>query len=259
MPVTPSTIPARSVTAPDVVGPGAPLPRPTHAESMLSYLLLHGPKNTDKTPQWLEGVVRSGSPLNMVVVAADVRSSTRAMDEAIDMLEFAKSLSSVCDLASTHVRGRGGWFDRFTGDGFLAYWMVDGNDYVPALDAALSFTRLYQSFFRTVVLPEVRKNTRNFPSGFGLSFGIDAGPAYLVEVARDLTILGRAVVGAVRMVGCASRPFQTIVNVFPAVQLIGNKNKNVPHDWRLRQIRRSTKEFPAPDSQDVYKLLDPAP
>lgn len=253
MSVPPGTIPVWQGGAPAHAHPAA-----RSAENMLNYLLLHGPTNSDKSPQWLEGVVRSASPLNMVVVAADVRSSTRAMDEAIDMLEFAKSLSSVCDLASTHVRGRGGWFDRFTGDGFLAYWLVDGPDYVPALDAALSFVRLYQSFFRAVVLPEVRKNTRNFPSGFGLSFGIDAGPAYLVEVARDLTILGRAVVGAVRMVGCASRPFQTIVNVFPAMQLTDATDKRPDVRWRLRPIRRSTKEFPAPDSQQVYKVVDEA-
>ncbi len=174
----------------------------------------HGPTDwqSELSLLRLETGVATGESVRMIVLNADIGSSTVIMREAIDFRQFGFALSTLFTVVSEHVRLHRGWFDKSTGDGFLAYWIVDNrheSDYTA--DVSNTCRRVLQ-IFRNSVEPSLRANSRNFPARSGISLGLDAGPAGLVEVAGDLTIVGPPVVGSVRM-ATAAEPYETIANI----------------------------------------------
>ncbi len=97
----------------------------------------------------------------------------------------------------------------------------------------------------------LKKNSRNFPVGVGLSLGIDSGPCELVRVGDALTIVGSPIVGATRMVSGANAG-QTLVNL-----ALGSTRE--PHQSQLESVgirieKRvvPTKEYP--QGQEAYEL-----
>ena len=60
----------------------------------------------------------------MFVMAADMRESTLLMKEAVRFEQFAKIMDKFVSAVRSGIGTPGGWFDQFTGDGFLAYWIV---------------------------------------------------------------------------------------------------------------------------------------
>src|ERR671918_1302494 len=171
-------------------------------------------------PDWEERFERADlvdaiidtTPLQMFVMAADIRESTLLMKEAVRFELFAKTMDKFVSAVRRGIGAPGGWFDRFTGDGFLAYWVVQwGADDVEyqrrfveaAGNLAHTANELVQLFGHRV-LEDFRRNSRNLSDGVGLSVGLDAGPGFLVEIAGELTVVGPPVVGAVRMVNAAS-------------------------------------------------------
>jgi class 3 adenylate cyclase len=151
--------------------------------------------------------------VSLIVLAADIRSSTVLMKEAGDSYEFAKILQEFIERAQETVWDREGIFDNFTGDGFLAYWSFTQTTKKQKLRSVLSVARQLHGDFRDRHLPLFRANSQNFPEkGIGLAIGLDEGNAYPVVIANDPTIIGPAVVGAVRMVKQAG-PGETVANV----------------------------------------------
>jgi hypothetical protein len=96
-----------------------------------------------------------------------------------------------------------------------------------------------------------RRNSKNFPSNVGLSLGLDAGPTYFVTVADDLTVVGSPVVGAVRMVSAAGKPWESVCNVYLGEWLYRNRSKFLDADVTIQREYRPTKEY---ESQEVYTL-----
>ena len=68
--------------------------------------------------------VIDGEPIQMFVMAADIRESTTLMKEAVRFERFALVMDKFVTSVRRGIRNSGGWFDKFTGDGFLAYWLV---------------------------------------------------------------------------------------------------------------------------------------
>src|SRR6266498_2619590 len=65
-----------------------------------------------------------GEPIQMFVMAADIRESTMLMKEAVRFELFARTMDKFVSAVRRGIGTPGGWFDKFTGDGFLAYWVV---------------------------------------------------------------------------------------------------------------------------------------
>lgn len=198
---------------------------------------------------------KSSEPIQVVVLAADIRKSTILMREAVDLGEYADIISDFVDQARTQVQKSGGWFDKFTGDGFLAYWIIDfdteDDPYIEAGKVALRFAAAAMQVFDRSTMPALRRNSRNLPRRVGLSIGIDAGGVRLGNVAGDVTVVGPAVVGAVRMVSAASEPGQTVANVF-----LGEHLERFPGEVsdlveRIERDYCKTKEY---DEQEVYRI-----
>jgi class 3 adenylate cyclase len=208
----------------------------------------------------LDAVI-DGRPIQVFVMAADIRESTALMKEAIRIERFAQVMDKFVSSVKQGIRRSGGWFDKFTGDGFLAYWIVQpdqrGDDqyeerFVQTTGDVAHTAGVLIELFHRRVLEDFRDNSRNLSAGVGLSVGIDAGPAFLVKIADELTVVGPPVVGAVRMVTSAA-PREVLANVYLGRRL-REEQDGVYSALRVSvsQEFRATKEYPK--GQEVYVI-----
>jgi class 3 adenylate cyclase len=200
------------------------------------------------------------TPLQMFVMAADIRESTLLMKEAVRFEQFAKIMDKFVSAVRSGIGTPGGWFDKFTGDGFLAYWIAPARPeeeyqrrFVEAAGNLAHTAHELIELFHRRVLEDFRRNSRNLSDGVGLSIGLDAGPGFLVEIAGELTLVGPPVVGAVRMVYAASRPQEIFANVYLGEHL-HDEQDGIYEALGMTATRESrpTKEYPK--GQEVYAL-----
>ena len=229
---------------------------------LVDLLKAHAPPDWEdrfRTNDLLDAII-DGEPIQMFVMAADIRESTLLMKEAIKFERFAFVMDKFVTAVRRGIRRSGGWFDKFTGDGFLAYWIAQTapeNEYhehfVQAAGNLVHTAHTLVDFFHRLVLEDFRSNSRNLPHGVGLSMGLDAGPGYLVQIAGELTLVGPPVVGAVRMVTAADQPREIIANVFLGERL-RDEQDGVYEELGVTATReyRPTKEYPK--GQEVYAL-----
>jgi class 3 adenylate cyclase len=235
-------------------------------ELAAGLLASHAPPDWDRRfrrDELLDAVI-DGEPIRMFVMAADIRESTTLMKEAIAFERFALVMDKFVSAVRRGIQGSGGWFDKFTGDGFLAYWvMQEGTpeeverDFVQTAGNLVHTAHSLVRLFHARVLEDFRANSRNLSAGVGLSIGLDAGPGYVVKIADELTIVGPPVVGAVRMVTAASSPQEIVANVY-----LGERLRDEQDDayaalgMTVAREFRPTKEYPR--GQEMYVLsLDP--
>jgi class 3 adenylate cyclase len=240
----------------------APVDRAAERERIAELLTRHAPpdwKRRFRTEELLDTIIDT-SPLQMFVMAADIRESTMLMKEAIRFEDFARVMDKFVSAVRRGIGTPGGWFDRFTGDGFLAYWVVQSEPrgeyqqrFVEAAGNLAHTAHELIELFHRRVLVDFRRNSRNLSEGVGLSIGLDAGPGFLVEIAGDVTLVGPPVVGAVRMVSAASRPQEIVANVLLGEHLHDEQDR-VYEALGMRSTRESrpTKEYPK--GQEVYAL-----
>jgi len=152
------------------------------------------------------------------VMSVDIRRSTELMLRARTPEAFAEFITTLCSDLMSIITDKYGVFDKFTGDGVLAFFpdFFSGSDAayyaVSAADRChASFHDHYQRF---------RKSFSSVLTGTGLGIGIDYGPVHLVQMAGGLTVVGRPVVYACRLSGAP--PGKTFVNQ-PAYELICDK------------------------------------
>ena len=127
--------------------------------------------------------VIDGEPFQMFVMAADIRESTTLMKEAVRFERFALVMDKFVTSVRRGIRSSGGWFDKFTGDGFLAYWVVQPappekyeERFVQTAGTMAHTAHLLTDLFHRRVLEDFRSNSRNLSGGVGLSMGLDGGP-----------------------------------------------------------------------------------
>lgn len=145
-----------------------------------------------------------GEPLACVVLSLDIRMSTALMYEAKDLRAYAQVLAEFVSFVRGQLQESGGWFEKFTGDGLIGFWPHVGDREAPTMIDAVLRARFAMMVFRDVAMPQLRRNSQSFPSDVGLSAGLDLGLASLVEIGGHLNLVGKPVVGAVRMVNAAA-------------------------------------------------------
>jgi class 3 adenylate cyclase len=239
-----------------------PLDREQERLRIADLLATHAPPDWEqrfRSDELIDAII-DNEPLQMFVMAADIRESTTLMKEAVKFELFAKIMDKFVSAVRRGIGKPGGWFDRFTGDGFLAYWVVQQGDeedyqrrFVEAAGNLAHTAHELIELFHARVLEDFRRNSRNLSDGVGLSVGLDAGPGFLVEIAGELTIVGPPVVGAVRMVTAAARPKDIVANVFLGEHL-HDEQDGIYEALGMTASResRSTKEYPR--GQEVYAL-----
>jgi class 3 adenylate cyclase len=228
-----------------------------HYSSILSDkigLSIHAPDEWHKIipPQELERLVKSGDQVGIHVLVGDIRKSTFLMKESISSKRFAQItrdfMKAVRDTASKNE----GWFDKFTGDGFIIYWIYgDEENQQKYISQILSFSDALLSIFPEV-MNEYRTNSTNFPADTGLSLGIDSGLCTLVNI-EDLNIIGPPVVGASRMVAEAE-PFEVLFNVSIGTWLNEDKER-LARDYGIHIERKyiKTAEY-GETGQEAYSV-----
>ncbi len=195
-------------------------------------------------------------PIEAIVLTADIRRSSALMKESIDALQFATILDDFVGEFRTVLCYHNGWFDKFTGDGFICYWLVE-NSFASHMETVLAFSATVMENFRRYYYPAFLGNLRNIPSGVGLSIGIDAGPCHVAPIAGDLTLVGLPIVGAVRMADAARRPYELLMNAYPGNRLTDGAQNRV-YDlagalhYTAENVRVPTKEYP--DGQEAYRI-----
>jgi len=218
-----------------------------------TFIRLHGP-NVAAERECFEQVLdifARKAPWEMVVLSTDIRKSTRMMGEAIDFIVFGELLTEYVSTSAELIRDNGGFFDKFTGDGYIAYWMTTPScTFDKMFDEIVPFIVASKKYFREDLMPKIRRNSFNVPDGAGLSFGLDCGPVYFTNVGKDISILGKPVVGAVRMVQAAS-PYEVVINRGYGDRLIAAGL--IKNGLELKLASRKTKEYP--EGQEMY-LLD---
>jgi class 3 adenylate cyclase len=142
------------------------------------------------------------------VMSVDIRRSTELMLKARSPEQFAHFITTLCKDLEEIVKAHFGVFDKFTGDGILAFFpeFFSGEDaayYV--MSAADACHRLFLERYR-----EFRSTFTAVLTNVGLGIGIDYGPAHLVQMAGGLTVVGAPVVYACRMAGAP--PGMTFLN-----------------------------------------------
>src|ERR671935_3238936 len=96
------------------------------AARIAELLKAHAPPDWEERfprDELLDAIIDT-TPLQMFVMAADIRESTLLMKEAVRFELFAKIMDKFVSAVRSGIGTPGGWFDKFTGDGFLAYWVV---------------------------------------------------------------------------------------------------------------------------------------
>jgi class 3 adenylate cyclase len=248
----------------DPAASGAPRSTDRAADRELAAGLLesHAPPDWERRfrrEELLDAVI-DGEPMQMFVMAADIRESTMLMKEAIRFERFALVMDKFVSAVRRGIQGSGGWFDKFLGDGFLAYWIMQPGtpeeterDFVQTAGNLVHTAHSLVDLFHVRVLEDFRANSRNLSSGVGLSIGLDAGPGYVVKIADELTIVGPPVVGAVRMVTAASSPQEIVANVYLGERLHDEQNGAYESlGMTVTREFRPTKEYPR--GQEVYAL-----
>ncbi|MBI2989007.1 MAG: hypothetical protein HYY45_19770 [Deltaproteobacteria bacterium] len=152
------------------------------------------------------------------VMSVDIRRSTELMLKARNPDKFASFITTLGGRLMRIITDSYGVFDKFTGDGVLAFFP----EFYSGIDAAYNaisaadkchaaFKQLYQEF---------RKSFISVLTDIGLGIGIDHGIVHLVQMGGGLTVVGGPVVYACRLSGAP--PNVTLVNQ-PAYEIISDR------------------------------------
>jgi class 3 adenylate cyclase len=165
---------------------------------------------------------RSKQPCKAFVLSVDIRRSTALMLKAREPQLFATFITSLCDCFYRIIVDNYGVFDKFTGDGILAFFpeFYSGED--SAFYALDSAEKCHLAF-----VDHYAKNRNCFSSVFknaGLGIGIDYGDVSLVDLWGSLTVVGAPVVYACRMGGAPAT--STLLNQ-PAYEVFEDKLKGI--------------------------------
>lgn len=146
-----------------------------------------------------ESFQSQNDPCKAFVMSIDIRRSTALMLKARTPELFATFINGLCDDFLKIVTENNGVFDKFTGDGVLAFYpeFFSGKDVgywaiKSAIECHSAFNKRFKSSrtaFTSVMLD------------VGLGIGIDYGDVHLMRMADGLTVVGGPVVYACRLGG----------------------------------------------------------
>lgn len=159
------------------------------------------------SPQFQE-LFKNTSKCDAVVVSIDIRRSTELMLKARTPELFSKFITQLSYLLSRVIISNFGIFDKFTGDGILAFFPT----FYSGKNAIIRAIKASQECH--IVFKEHYYNSKDcfnvFIKDIGLGIGIDFGNVTLVNTENELTVVGIPVVYACRFSGADAG--ETILN-----------------------------------------------
>jgi class 3 adenylate cyclase len=145
---------------------------------------------------------------NAVIMSVDIRRSTELMLKAREPQLYADFITNLCANLTKIILDNYGVFDKFAGDGILAFFpeFYSGQDSPYwAIKAAHECHNCFFMHYRAR-----RSCFKSILIDAGLGIGIDYGESYLVKIQDGLTVIGAPVVYACRM--SAAQAGQTLLN-----------------------------------------------
>jgi class 3 adenylate cyclase len=167
------------------------------------------------------GQLSAGEECQAIVMSVDIRRSTELMLKAREPANFAEFITGLSEELFACVIGNNGVFDKFTGDGILAFFpeRFSGPDSAYfAIKTAAECHRVFNRIYKSS-----RRSFSSVLKGVGLGIGIDFGRVRLLKVAEGLTVVGSPVVYACRLSGAPAG--RTYLNQ-PAVELIEDRYRS---------------------------------
>lgn len=169
---------------------------------------------------------RQDTEFEASVISIDIRRSTDLMLEANSPKEYSNFIFELINGLKLCVINNFGIFDKFTGDGILAFFpKFYSSDYSiifaqkTAIEAHELFSKIYKKYSDSFDL---------ILSDVGLGIGIDFGKVYMYESPSELSIVGKPVVYACRF---SSTKSYTTLNNQGALKEIKNCLK--PEDFEV--------------------------
>lgn len=135
-------------------------------------------------------------PIKAFVMSIDLRRSTELMLKARSPLLFAEFLQAVASSLSNTVMEEFGVFDKFTGDGILAFFPIEFSGVDAGYRAICAAARCHVEFADLYI--KHRKCFDVILKDIGLGIGIDYGTVNITTIG-DLTVVGTPVVYACRL------------------------------------------------------------
>ena len=149
-----------------------------------------------KEPEYADQF-KSGRSCNSVVISIDIRDSTQLMLTARTPDDYARFITKLCLDLSNLIRSNFGVFDKFTGDGVLAFFpdFYSGpHSIFYALKTATMAHQLFAHHYE-----EHRYCFNCVRADVGLGIGIDYGSTNLATILGDLSVVGTPVVYSCRL------------------------------------------------------------
>jgi len=165
--------------------------------------------------------------MEMTVMSIDIRKSTNLMLKAITPDAYAKFISGLTEGLRRIVIENYGVFDKFTGDGILAYFPLfySGEDSI--LNCCIASQKCH-IFFKEFY--EESYDQFNVVLDTGLGIGIDHGMVKIVTINREQTIVGSSVVYACRLSGAPATLTYLNRNAFSKIHKYGINTKEIKMD-----------------------------
>lgn len=155
-----------------------------------------------------QNLFKNSSKYDTVVVSIDIRRSTELMLKARSPELFSKFITELSFKLAQIIIANYGIFDKFTGDGILAFFpkFYSGNEAcIRAVKASMECHLLFKEHYNN------SKDCFNvFIKDVGLGIGIDYGNVTLVNTQSELTVVGIPVVYACRFSG--AKAGETLLN-----------------------------------------------
>ena len=158
-----------------------------------------------------------------VVLSIDIRRSTELMLKARKPELFSKFITELSEKLSKIIIDNYGIFDKFTGDGILAFFpkFYSGEKaIVRALKASQECHQIFKEHYWNS-----RACFNVFVKDVGLGIGVDYGNVTLVNTNNELTVVGIPVVYACRMSG--AKAGDTLLNQPAKEELIRQYQHNL--------------------------------
>jgi CheY-like chemotaxis protein/class 3 adenylate cyclase len=186
---------------------------PEVARRLESYLKWRGHIPRLKTRTDPQDMMEKACRSRTVVVVGDIRRSQDLMTYAMDEQDFSKRMVEFISTTRSMLDQHGGFFDKFTGDGFIGYFNeliceLSGSNYIDSFVGFIrEFTDFCNSHFREWV-----KFVRKVPGQVvGLAVGADLGRVSFQNLNYHVVAVGESIVWASRMAS-AARAEEVLVN-----------------------------------------------
>lgn len=210
-----------------------------------------------RTDKAFQKAFEDNSEMKAVVVSIDIRRSTELMLKSRTPKQYAEFIIELSSKLSSVITSNFGIYDKFTGDGILAFFpdFYSGKDSIRhALKACEECHKVFREHYE-----QYKSIFTVFLKNVGLGIGIDYGDVTLVNRGAELTVVGIPVVYACRM--SSAPPYATWLNLPAFDFLIANCGNMVHYDemeinlkhegpalaYSVQFSKKMDKELTAPD------------